>query len=243
MMFLLPVMFAGALQVGLPTPPALGIPAPAESWTSDPPPSRLHRAFQNTTRLYLVPTLSVAAFNTPSVLMSLLYPPANSVLERIPAARTARGVAFKILAWHQPSYAQWRHNVISPPVFPDRDNLIFNFGIHPWVGSAIHLAYRNHGVSFFQSLILVMLWATFWEYVAEAAYERPALNDILANSCGALMGEAIFQAKRMIMAEMPAGVPRNVLLAVVDPFFAIETSILDVADHTLGLHPLVVYLR
>jgi len=29
------------------------------------------------------------------------------------------------------------------PVFPDHDNLIYNFGIHPWVGATIHLLYRK----------------------------------------------------------------------------------------------------
>ncbi len=242
---LLSILLAGTLQGGVAPEPfrQLGIPAPGQGWVEDPPTSRAHRAFKNTTRRLLLPTLEVGLCNVPSIVFGLTFSLFDQRIPKDFPLRRAKDAAFDILAWHVPSFQQWQTNILALPVFPDRDSHVFNFIIHPWVGLTVHMLYRNHGATWWQAALAVILWAVFWEYVAEASYERPALNDILANTGGALLGEGMWRAKELIRNQMAPGIPRTLLLALLDPFGTLETVVLDVAEYKLGMRPVVGYLR
>ena len=91
--------------------------------------------------------------------------------------------------------------------------------------------------------MIVLVWAILWEYLAESSSERPSLNDVMANTAGAVLGEGLFRAKTLLKQQMPPGVSRTVLLALIDPFGTMETAVLDVAERRLGASTLVNYLR
>lgn len=203
----------------------------------------LQQGFKRTSRRFLLPSLEIAAANAPSVVLSVTFASFNLFVRPDLPLQEAQDNFWRFNNWNEPTYGNWVRNLTTAPVFPDRDELFVNYFIHPWVGATIHLLYRNHGASFVESLILTFLWAAIWEFISEGAYERPSLNDIMANTAGALAGEAQFRAKEVLLRQMRPGPLRTVLLSVIDPFGMAETVVLDVAEQHLGLGPVVTYLR
>lgn len=244
---MLAVLMAGALHVALPPPlpdPPHGVPAPASTWSEDPPSSRFSRLLRNSSRRFLLPTLEVGVCNLPYLFVSLGFATFDATVgKRHTPLNEARDAILEFNNWHEPSFRNWALNMTSLPVFPDRDAMGYNYLMHPWLGATIHMLYRNHGVSWWQSIAIVVMWAILWEYLVEAAAERPALNDVLANTGGAMLGEALFRTKMLIKAQMAPGIPRSVLMAIIDPFGTLEDIVLDVAADHLHLGPVVNYLR
>jgi hypothetical protein len=203
----------------------------------------LQRGVKNTSRRFLLPTLEIGICYTPSLALSFAASTFNVAVDGELPLQSAQDAFWKFNNWNEPTYANWGRNLVSPPVWPDRDALFVNYFIHPWVGATVHLLYRNHGASFWESFFLTFLWAVVWEFVAEGAYERPSLNDIVANVSGALMGEAQHRAKLLVRARVHDERLKLVLLSVIDPFGMLETVVLDFAEHQLNLGPLVQYAR
>jgi hypothetical protein len=204
---------------------------------------RAHRGFKRTTQTFLLPTLEVGACYVPSMALTLVFATFNATVGGDRPLQSAQDAFWKFNNWNEPTYEIWGRNLVTPPVWPDRDELFVNYFIHPWVGATVHMLYRNHGASFWQALGLTFLWALAWEFIAEGAYERPSMNDIVANMAGALAGEAQFRAKVLVQQQVKDILLRTFLLGVIDPFGSLETVVLDVAQNQLRMGGLVQYLR
>lgn len=239
-MLLAPIMVATALYAT----PIVEIP----SWTASLPRfARLETGLElarYTSRRFLIPTMMVGLAETPSLAWAVSFATldATGLVDKMPFA-AERQAFWDFNNWVQPSFARWYTHLTEPPKWPDGDELFVNYVVHPWVGYQIHLLYRNHGASMVESILWVVFWAFFWEFIAEAGFEHPSGNDLVANFAGGLMGEAAWRAKQLIMDQMRPGFPRNALLAIIDPVGTLEMLLFDVAESHAGMGPVVRWLR
>jgi hypothetical protein len=237
---LLPVLLCGVLHVTIPASSASSAPVVAQEADLL---EMGHRAFQRAAKKFLLPTLELGALYVPSVVWATSFSVFNATVRPDLPLQQYQDRFWAFNHWNEPTFERWTEHITSPPVFPDKDGPAVNYLIHPWVGASVHMLYRNHGASFWEAFVLTVIWAVLWEYVAEAGYERPSLNDVMANAGGALMGEAGYRAKVLLLRHMAPGFPRDALVTLLDPFGALEDIVLDAAEHHASVGPLVRYLR
>ena len=79
-----------------------------------------------------------------------------------------------------------------PPVF-DKDNGMYNYPGHPYVGMNFYLSQRNYGESPLYSFLFSALTSTCFEYFVESWAERPSVQDLLITPIvGSILGELVF---------------------------------------------------
>ncbi len=77
-----------------------------------------------------------------------------------------------------------------PPVW-DKDSFFINYISHPHSGSIYYNFMRSQNATPWESFLFAVAQSTLWEYVVEAPFERPSINDLIATPVlGALLGEA-----------------------------------------------------
>ncbi|MDZ4198853.1 MAG: DUF3943 domain-containing protein [Kiritimatiellia bacterium] len=78
----------------------------------------------------------------------------------------------------------------------DDDGWVFNYVLHPWVGSEYYLAARNRGWGFWSSMAYSAALSAHFEFFAENFLQPPSANDLWVTPVvGALVGEARFLLK------------------------------------------------
>ena len=94
----------------------------------------------------------------------------------------------------------WRH-VHQGPVW-DKDNVIFNYVLHPYAGAAYYMGARSNGFNMWGSFLYSFCISTFfWEYGFEAFNEIPSIQDLIITPVvGSLLGEGFYLAKRAIVS-------------------------------------------
>lgn len=119
------------------------------------------------------------------------------VLELLPENATAWN---KAEIHKRPVFDRWWHNVKSGPVW-DKDNLIFNYVLHPYGGAAYYMSARSQGFNMFYSFLYGLGVSTFfWEYGIEAFMEIPSIQDLFITPIGGvLIGETFYRVKRYIV--------------------------------------------
>lgn len=119
------------------------------------------------------------------------------VLELLPDNATAWN---KAEIHKRPVFDRWWHNVKSGPVW-DKDNLIFNYVLHPYGGAAYYMSARSQGFNMFYSFLYGLGVSTFfWEYGIEAFMEIPSIQDLFVTPIGGiLIGETFYRVKRYIV--------------------------------------------
>lgn len=121
------------------------------------------------------------------------------VLESLPADATA---------WNKtenakvPLFKRWVRNVKAGPVW-DKDNLVFNYALHPYAGAAYYMGARSCGFNCWGSFVYTFCISTFfWEYGFEAFNEIPSVQDLVITPVlGSLLGEGFYLIKRKIVSD------------------------------------------
>lgn len=100
----------------------------------------------------------------------------------------------------KPLFQRYFDHVKHGPHF-DKDNLIFNYALHPYAGAAYYMSARSQGFNLWQSWLYSFAISTFfWEYGIEAFMEIPSWQDLIVTPMGGLiLGEAFYLAKRHIV--------------------------------------------
>lgn len=119
------------------------------------------------------------------------------VLESLPSDATAWN---KTENGKVPLFKRWWRNVHKGPVW-DKDNLVFNFVLHPYAGAAYYMGARSNGFNMWGSFLYSFCISTFfWEYGFEAFNEIPSVQDLLITPVvGTILGEGFYVAKRHIV--------------------------------------------
>lgn len=119
------------------------------------------------------------------------------VLELLPENATAWN---KAEVHKRQVFDRWWHNVKSGPVW-DKDNMIFNYVLHPYGGAAYYMCARSQGFNMFYSFLYGLGVSTFfWEYGIEAFMEIPSIQDLFVTPIGGiLIGESFYRIKRYIV--------------------------------------------
>lgn len=99
-----------------------------------------------------------------------------------------------------PIFERWWNHVKKGPVW-DKDNMIFNYVLHPYGGAAYYMSARGQGYNTFHSALYSAAISTFfWEYGIEAFMEIPSIQDLIITPiAGSIIGEGFYILKRKIL--------------------------------------------
>ncbi|WP_051697716.1 DUF3943 domain-containing protein [Prevotella sp. 10(H)] len=100
-----------------------------------------------------------------------------------------------------PPFRRWARNVRKGPVW-DKDNLVFNYVLHPYGGAAFYMGARSQGFNIFYSFLYSAGISTIlWEYGIEAFMEIPSIQDLIVTPvAGTILGEGFYLLKRHIVS-------------------------------------------
>ncbi len=100
----------------------------------------------------------------------------------------------------------WRDNLENGFVW-DNDVFSTNLFMHPYHGNLYFNAARSQGLTFWESVPYAALGSLQWEFFGER--EPPALNDLIATTCGGFcIGEITNRISRIILDDRKQGWPR-----------------------------------
>ena len=95
----------------------------------------------------------------------------------------------------------------------DNDFFITNMFAHPYHGNLYFNAARTNGLSFWESAPYALAGSAMWEFLGET--EPPAINDIIATSCGGMaIGEMTHRLSQTVLDDREHGFPRFLREAV-----------------------------
>ena len=92
-------------------------------------------------------------------------------------------------------WSNFKRAFTSPPVF-DEDGWVYNYFLHPLMGSESYLRAREGGFGYFGSFLFSTAMSFSWEYIIESWTEQPSIQDLLITSTtGSLLGELRYRLK------------------------------------------------
>ena len=110
-----------------------------------------------------------------------------------------------------------------PPVF-DKDNGMYNYAGHPYVGMNFYLSQRNYGESPLYSFLFSTLASTCFEYFIESWAERPSVQDLLITPIvGSILGELVFRATQE-MRKDGFTKAEKVILTLINPLYVLQNG-------------------
>lgn len=121
-----------------------------------------------------------------------------------------------------PFFKRWSNHVKQGPVW-DKDDLIFNYVLHPYAGAAYYMSARSLGFNVLGSFLYCAGISTiFWEYGIEAFMEIPSIQDLIITPLsGLILGETFYRVKRHIVDNgytlFNSKVLGNIVAFLVDP--------------------------
>jgi hypothetical protein len=93
------------------------------------------------------------------------------------------------------TFERWWENVQHPTW--DEDRWYLNYIGHPYFGAVYYIRARERGFGAFGSFWYAALLSTLYEFGAEALFERPSYQDLIATPVGgALLGAFVFEPLR-----------------------------------------------
>lgn len=105
-----------------------------------------------------------------------------------------------------------------PPVW-DQDSLSWNYGAHPLMGSFSYLSYRNKNAHWAEALAGAAVNSMIYEYIIAGGTQRPSFNDMIVTPVlGSLLGEGIYQAKKLMLKDHRLNGFEKIALIITDPF-------------------------
>lgn len=105
-----------------------------------------------------------------------------------------------------------------PPVW-DRDSLSWNYGVHPAMGCVSYLSYRNRKAHWAEALAGSAVNSVIYEYLIAGGTQRPSINDMIVTPVlGSLIGEGIYQLKKVALRDKHLSILEKIFISVTDPF-------------------------
>ena len=127
--------------------------------------------------------------------------------------------------WHERGH-KWVDGFRYKPA-PDTNDPLYNYGMHPWVGSEYYLLARNRGGTMLESCGYSALISAVWEYGAENFLQQPSARDLIVTPfAGTLIGELRYRLKQHWLEQAGRKPSRKLWAALLDP-----------VDMTLGGYP------
>lgn len=110
-----------------------------------------------------------------------------------------------------------------PPVV-DEDAWYINYLGHPYQGAYTYNAIRSQGANVWQSSLFCIGHSVMWEYVLEAGFEQPSIQDLVVTPCaGILLGE-LFHFATTAMAKNGFKWYEATFVCLVNPMYAINNG-------------------
>ncbi len=120
-------------------------------------------------------------------------------------------------------WRNFRNAYTKPPVI-DEDYWWTNYIGHPYQGATYYNAYRSQGATFWQSTIMTTVHSTFWEYVIEAGFEQPSIQDLIVTPiAGAITGELIHKMT-MDMRKDGFNWYEKILVTILNPLYVVNNG-------------------
>ncbi len=136
------------------------------------------------------------------------------------------------LNWGYPSFDRFWTNISQLSYRWDPDEWIFNYLMHPLVGSETYIRARMQGFTVLESFMFAFASSTFWEYCGEGWFEPVSIQDMIVTpTIGSLLGEARFRAK--LALKKNGSTTAAVFAYIIDPI----QSTVDVFYRNLVLSP------
>jgi hypothetical protein len=105
-----------------------------------------------------------------------------------------------------------------PPVW-DNDSAVWNYGVHPIMGSFSYLAYRNKHAHWAEAFAGAAVNSFIYEYIIAGATQQPSINDLLVTPVlGSLLGEGIYQLKKRLLRDQHLNTIEKIVITITDPF-------------------------
>jgi len=105
-----------------------------------------------------------------------------------------------------------------PPVW-DTDSLVWNYAVHPVMGSFSYLAYRNRRAHWAEAFAGTAINSAIYEYIIAGATQQPSINDLIVTPVlGSLLGEGIYQLKKQLLRDQHLNTFEKILITIADPF-------------------------
>ena len=100
----------------------------------------------------------------------------------------------------------WEENFKNGFVW-DNDQFSTNLFMHPYHGNLYFNSARSQGLTFWESAPFAMIGSLEWEFLGEI--EPPAINDLIATTCGGIcIGEITNRVSRIFLDDSKQGWPR-----------------------------------
>jgi hypothetical protein len=110
-----------------------------------------------------------------------------------------------------------------PPVM-DKDNGMYNYAGHPYVGMNFYLSQRNYGESPLYSFLFSALTSTCFEYFVESWAERPSVQDLLITPIvGSILGELVYRTTQE-MRKDGFTKTEKVILTIINPLYVMQNG-------------------
>jgi hypothetical protein len=114
----------------------------------------------------------------------------------------------------------YRRTFTLPPVW-DNDHWSWNYEVHPIMGSFSYLSYRNRRAHWIEAVAGTALNSVIYEYLIAGGTQQPSWYDMMSTPVlGSLLGEGIYQAKKLMLKDKHLKWWEKVVLTVTDPFEA-----------------------
>ena len=125
-----------------------------------------------------------------------------------------------------------KHNFTDGLVW-DNDFFITNLFLHPYPGNLYFNAARTNGLTFWESAPIALAGSLMWEFLGET--EPPAINDLIATSCGGMaIGEMTHRLSLTMLDDRDRGFSRflrEAAAAIVNPIQGLHRIISGDAWH------------
>lgn len=111
----------------------------------------------------------------------------------------------------------------NPPVI-DHDEWYVNYVGHSYQGANYFNAYRSQGARFWQSALASAGHSVIWEYVFEAGFEPPSIQDLIVTpAVGSLVGE-IFHLATLRMSRNGFKWYEKAIVTVINPMYVLNNG-------------------
>ncbi len=116
------------------------------------------------------------------------------------------------------TWRMYRRTFTLPPVWDD-DHWSWNYEVHPVMSSFSYLSYRNRGAHWTGAIAGTALNSIIYEYVIAGGTQQPSWNDMIATPIlGSLLGEGIYQVKKLMLRDKYLAWWEKILITATDPF-------------------------
>ena len=127
-------------------------------------------------------------------------------------------ISSRPVTWSMFSFQTIKESFTKLPII-EKDPWVYNYMVHPIMGSFSYLAFRNRGGSWWESLIGTCINSTIYEYIIASSTQRPSAIDLSVTPIGgAIIGEGIFQLKRHFIHDNYLNLLEKIIITIIDPF-------------------------